>query len=75
MLRALGQGSVIADWLDNDVPEEVFAAAKTDAQGQFALEQPLERTVAYPFIIAAKGTSPSRMTKSPSTMRPQIRWC
>lgn len=55
----LQPGSVISDWIDNDMPEdEVFDAARTDTQGQFALEQPLERNVPYPFVVVAKGYKP-----------------
>lgn len=55
-ILVLSPSTTIKEWLDNDGPEdEVFAITKTDAYGEFALDQYLERNVAYPFIIGAEG--------------------
>lgn len=52
----LSPSTTIREWVDNDMPaDDIFASAETDADGEFAFDEPLERNVAYPFIVGADG--------------------
>lgn len=58
LVIVLNEGVTVKAFLENPQDEDVFASAQTDARGQFALDQPIERDVEHSWIIAAKGYKP-----------------
>ncbi len=59
VILILNPGLTVQDFVDGgQKDEDVFTAAKTDGKGQFELEAPLARSMAYSVIVVAKGYQP-----------------
>jgi len=59
VILVLQPGITVQDFVDRGQKDaDVFTAAQTDSRGQFVLENPLERNVAYSIVVVAKGYKP-----------------
>jgi hypothetical protein len=59
VVLVLNSGTSVQQFIDGGQPDaEVFTVGRTDSQGEFTLDQPLERNTEYSLVITAKGYKP-----------------
>ena len=51
----LKPGTDLETWIADPNEDDIFTVSQTDANGNYALPDPLERLVDYPVIVAAEG--------------------
>jgi S1-C subfamily serine protease len=79
----LNPGVDLDTWIDNPTEEDIYSVAITDAKGNYALPDGLERLVRYPVVVVADGyyiasgffefgmTDPSQITLNDIALEPR----